>query len=170
MNYSIAHNLFGVILAIALTSFTVTSTASSFIKLDTPSLKQKSELVVKARVKNIRSAWNPSKTMLYSYITLDVTHTFKGTPHQQLEIRVPGGTLNGYTVSAIGTATFDIDSDVVAFVSRWENGALRVTGYQQGLSQIVLDSLGNETLEGGAAHGQKVSELAKQFKSQGEQP
>jgi len=155
-------------LATSYASFTTTTTASSFIKLDTPKLQQESELVVKGRVKNIKSAWNPSKTMLYSYVTLDVTHTFKGQPHQQLSIRVPGGTLDGYTVHAVGAAKFNVDSEVVAFIGRWKNGALRVTGYQQGLSQIVLDSFGNETLKGGAAHGQKVSQLAKHFNSGGE--
>lgn len=158
-------------ISIVLAGLPLHSFASTFLQLDVPALSQRSEMVVQGRVTHIESAWDETKSMVYTYVTVDVSRTLKGFPQQTIEVRVPGGKVGGLTVRAVGTAHFHLNQEVLAFISRWSDGTPRVTGYQQGLSHVVRDIQGNMRLRGGAANGTTVSQLARQLNPErGAQP
>lgn len=139
----------------------ITAYSTALLKLDVPMLQQASESVVHARVAGMSSAWNAQRTMIFTTVTLDVIRTLHGKPTDQVTVRVPGGTVDGYTIEMEGAPRFQADTAVVAFINRWEDGTPKVTGYYQGVSRVVFDSLGNQILKGGAANGLSIAELAK---------
>lgn len=171
MRNLLVHSLLVGVMAVVTSGIASPTQASSFIQLDVPALSQRSESVVQGRVTHMESAWNASRTMVYTYVTLEVSQTLKGPARQTIEVRVPGGRVDGFIVRAVGTAHFHMNQDVLAFISRWSDGTPRVTGYHQGLSQVVRDIRGTMHLRGGAANGSTIAQLAKQLKPErGEQP
>jgi hypothetical protein len=141
--------------------------ASTFLKEDIGSLKRQSEAVVHAKVVDIRSYWNADNTSIFTDVTLDVKGTLHGAASQQIVVRVPGGTVDDFTVEMEGAPRFDMDDEVVAFIARWHDGAPMVAGYFQGLMKVQHDSLGNAFLRGGVADGLPMAELARQLRQSG---
>jgi hypothetical protein len=142
----------------------ITSTvASTFLKVDIPTLRGMSESVVRANVVDVRSAWNDEGTGIFTFVTLQVTGRLHGAAQNQLVIRVPGGTVGDFTTVMEGAPVFEVGDDVVAFVSRWQDGVPMVSGYAQGLSRVNRDGLGNLMLKGGLADGMPMNELGRQL-------
>jgi len=137
--------------------------ASTFLKVDIPTLKGMSESVVRGHVLDVRSAWNDEGTGIFTYVTLEVTGRLHGNSDNQIVIRVPGGTVGDFTTVMEGAPTFDVGDDVVAFIARWYDGVPMVAGYAQGLSRVHPDRLGNLMLQGGLADGMPMSELGRQL-------
>src|SRR5262245_13815138 len=139
------------------------ATASTFLKVDIPTLKSMSESVVRGHVVDVRSAWNDEGTAIFTYVTLEVTGRLHGNAADQLVIRVPGGTVGDFTTVMEGAPEFEPGDDVVAFIARWYDGVPMVAGYAQGLSRVHPDRLGNLMLRGGLADGMPMSELGRQL-------
>jgi len=143
------------------------TSASTFLKVDIPTLKKMSESVVQANVVDVRSAWNDEGSMIFTYVTLEVTGRLHGSSAQQLVVRVPGGTVGDFTSVMEGAPQFHIGDRIVAFIGRWFDGAPMVAGYAAGLSRVNQDRLGNLILEGGLADGMPLSELGRQLAAAG---
>lgn len=148
--------------AIFLAGISLTA-ASTFLKVDIPTLRSMSESVVRANVVDVRSAWNDEGSAIFTFVTLEVTGRLHGAAQEQLVIRVPGGTVGDFTTEMEGAPTFEVGDDVVAFVSRWHDGVPMVAGYAQGLSRVNRDRLGNLMLKGGVADGMPMLELGRQL-------
>jgi hypothetical protein len=141
--------------------------ASTFLKVDIPTLKKMSESVVQANVLDVRSAWNDEGTAIFTYVTLEVKGRLHGTSDNQLVVRVPGGTVGNFTTEMEGAPRFEEGDEVVAFIARWYDGVPMVAGYAEGLSKVNRDRLGNRFLVGGIADGLPMSELSKQLARSG---
>jgi hypothetical protein len=148
--------------AILLSGVSLTA-ASTFLKVDIPTLKTMSESVVHARVVDVRSAWNDEGSAVFTYVTLEVKGRLHGAADNQIVVRVPGGTVGDFTSEMEGAPQFHKGEQVVAFIARWHDGVPMVAGYAQGLSRVNQDRLGNEILEGGVADGMPVLELGRQL-------
>jgi hypothetical protein len=143
------------------------TTASTFLKVDIPTLKRMSESVVQANVVDVRSAWNDEHTGIFTYVTLDVKGRLHGNADNQIVVRVPGGTVGDFTTKMEGAPEFEVGDDIVAFIARWQDGAPMISGYAAGVSRVHRDGLGNKMLTGGLADGLPMSELSKQLASPG---
>jgi hypothetical protein len=137
--------------------------ASTFLKVDIPTLRAMSESVVRARVVDVRSAWNDEGSAIFTFVTLQVVGRLHGTAPEQLVVRVPGGTVGDFTTVMEGAPTFEPGEEVVTFLARWQDGVPMVAGYAQGVSRVDRDRLGNMMLKGGLADGMPVTELSKQL-------
>ena len=158
-------------LALALGTFVLAGVsmtgASTFLKVDIPTLKKMSESVVRANVVDVRSAWNDEGSMIFTYVTLEVTGRLHGTSPEQLVVRVPGGTVGDFTSVMEGAPQFQTGDRIVAFIARWYDGVPMVAGYAQGVSRVNQDRLGNLILEGGVADGMPLAELGRQLAAAG---
>ena len=141
--------------------------ASTFLKVDIPTLKQMSESVVHAKVVDVRSSWNDEGSAIFTYVTLEVKGRLHGRADNQLVVRVPGGTVGDFTSEMEGAPRFEKGDNVVAFIARWYDGVPMVAGYAQGLSKVHQDRAGNDILEGGIADGMPEVELARQLAKSG---
>lgn len=138
--------------------------ATVLLEADVAALTQEAEAVVHARVIDMRSAWNPERTMIFTWVMLDAIQTLRGAHRSRVVVRVPGGTVDGYTIEMSGAPQFPKQGNVVAFLGSWDDGAARVVGYFQGLSQVVADRLGNPMLRGGSAEGLSLPQLAERLR------
>ena len=153
--------LLAAVLVAAAGSLTV---ASTFLKEDVESLGRKAESVVHARVSGVRSYWNDAHTMIFTDVTLQVKTLLHGRAAQQFVVRVPGGTVNDYTIEMEGAPEFKTNEEVVAFLAHWDDGVPMVAGYFQGLSHVSRDKIGNAMLRGGVADGLPIPELARHLR------
>lgn len=135
--------------------------ASTFLQVDIPTLKKMSESVVHANVVDVRSAWNPEGSAIFTFVTLEVKGRLHGSAESQIVVRVPGGTVGDFTSEMEGAPQFRKGDQIVAFIGRWSDGVAMVAGYAQGLSKVNQDRLGNLILEGGLADGMPLSELGR---------
>jgi len=152
--------------AILLAGISLTA-ASTFLKVDIPTLKKMSESVVHANVVDVRSAWNDEGSAIFTYVTLEVRGRLHGASENQIVVRVPGGTVGDFTSEMEGAPQFHQGDHVLAFIARWYDGVPMVAGYAQGLSKVKQDRLGNQILEGGVADGMPMSELGRQLARSG---
>jgi hypothetical protein len=135
--------------------------ASTFLRVDIPELRAMSESVVQAQVVEVRSAWNAERSMIFTHVTLDVVRSLHGTAARQIAVRVPGGTVDGFTAEMIGAPRFAPGTEVVAFIARWDDGVPMVAGYAQGLSRVLPDRAGNLILRGGLADGMPLVDFVR---------
>lgn len=141
--------------------------ASTFLKQDVGDLIRSSQGVVHAQVTEVRSEWNADHTFIFSYVTLEVKRALQGPKHAYETVRVPGGVVDGYRVVMEGAPDFKVGDNVVVFLGAWDDGALMVEGYYQGLSKVDRDAIGNEMLKGGSANGLSIAQLARQIAASG---
>ena len=156
-----------VILGLAFLLTSSLATATTFLRADVPTLARASSSVVRARVENVQSSWNGNRSMIFTQVTLNVAQTLRGTPSSRVVVRVPGGTVNGYTIRMEGAPQFQTGSEVVAFIGSWDDGAAKVVGYAQGVSQLVRDGVGNLILRGGSADGTPLGQFVQQLARSG---
>jgi len=138
-------------------------TASTFLKVDLPTLNRMSESVVHAKVVDVQSAWNDEGSAIFTTVTLQVLGRLHGAASDQIVVRVPGGTVGDFTSEMEGAPKFQKGTEVVAFIARWDDGVPMVAGYAEGLSKVKHDALGNLVLQGGLADGMPMSDLARQL-------
>jgi hypothetical protein len=135
--------------------------ASTFLKVDIPTLRRMSESVIQARVTNVQSAWNDEGSAIFTYVTLQVTGRLHGTSADELVVRVPGGTVGDFTSEMEGAPRFQEGDEIVAFIARWYDGVPMVAGYAEGLSKVNRDTRGNLILRGGLADGMPITDLGR---------
>ena len=154
----------GLALAVMLITTMTPALASVFIKEDMSSLAHSSEAVVVGRVVAMDSAWNEERTMIFTQVTLQVNRRLQGEAADEVVIRVPGGTVDGFTAVMSGAPEFHMGQHVMTFLARWDDGALMVNGYFQGLSQARQDKAGNLMLTGGVADGRSMSSVVHELR------
>ena len=108
--------------------------ASQFIELPFDKIARESSLIVRGSVENTWSAWDDSHEIIYTYATVRVNRYFgESTGPDTLVVREVGGTVDGYTLEAIGFPAIRSGEDVVLMLSRWEDGGdYRIHAFNQG--------------------------------------
>ena len=139
------------------------ASATVLIEQDVEALSRASETVVHARVIDIASRWNQTRTMIETDVTLDVIQDLRGSSRRHPVIVVPGGWVDGYRQVIDGAPQFDLNDEVVVFVRRDAAGRLCVTGFAQGLSRITRDEGNNIIVKGGAADGLRMDVLERRL-------
>ena len=132
------------------------------IKLSPKELHGYAERIVRGKISSVRSEWNPDRTFIFTYATVAVERYHKGSGPAAFEIRVPGGKVGSYSITADSMPRFEQGDDVLVFLGRWNDGAIRVEGYTQGVSRVVSSPKG-PMLRGGALDGRSMSEAAKEL-------
>ena len=162
-----SHVLFALFLLAGVLAAGSEGLASTFLKLDVAGLTERSASVVHARVVSSESAWNARRSMIFTNVTLDVIRTIHGRSRDRIVVRVPGGTVEDRTVQVEGAPQFPAAGPVVSFIGEWPDGAAKVIGYLQGLSQIVPNGRGNQVLRGGSANGLTLQSFTEQVQQAG---
>jgi hypothetical protein len=117
--------------------------------------------VIHARVADVRSAWNADRTMIFTHATLDVVRTLQGRADARIMVRIPGGTVDGFTAEMIGAPVVRTGEEIVAFIARWDDGEPMIAGYAQGVSRVARDRAGNLVLRGGLGDGLLMIDFAR---------
>jgi hypothetical protein len=142
-------------LALSLLALAVFSPAeaSTFRRISFQELVEQSDGVIQVKVLDTTSEWtSPGNGTGYIATTahLEVIRSLDGNflPGDELFIREAGGTVDGFTVQAIGFPQFDPGAEYVIFLTTWqdETSDWRVSGYGQGIYEVQHRQGGDEII------------------------
>lgn len=98
--------------------------ATTIQVLSLEKLTRSSSVILRGKVTKIESFWNKDRTAIYSRISLQREEELKGTTQAEVQVFLPGGTVDGRTTIVIGAPEFKEGEEVVLFLSQ-------ATGYQE---------------------------------------
>ena len=98
-----------------------------------------SEIIVHARVVDIRSQWVDGRRRIESVVTVEVLTPFKGGERRTLEFKVHGGEIGRYRSMMVGAPSFSLGEEAFLFLSGQDNDAPLVFGLNQGVFRIRQD-------------------------------
>lgn len=129
--------------------------AATFVDMKIPELVAGSEAVIEGRVVETESFWNENGTVIVTEAVIEVDERIVGKTDDWIRVRVPGGTVDGYTVEAPGFPTLAVDERVVLFVNRPARAgeALQITGHPLGKYRVVEegdDTIARPSVDSGA--------------------
>ena len=132
--------LVAMILALA-----IPMSASQFQELSFDQIAREAKYVVRGQVLDTWSQWDDAREVIYTYATVRVTRYFgETTGPDVLMVREVGGTVDGYTMEAVGFPMIRRGEHIVAFLS--EDGSdLRIHAFNQG-KFLVRERRGREVL------------------------
>jgi hypothetical protein len=131
------------------------------IRQDLRDLVRGAEIVVRARVIANQAAWDAERRFIWTWTSLDVVETWKGTASGRIAIREPGGEVGSVGMRVAGTPKYAPGEDVVVFLYRDPQGALRTLGWTQGRFALALDVAGSGALVAHASHGHVLEPAVK---------
>lgn len=114
-----------------------------------PFEKQCSEakvIVVARAVKQI-SAWDETRSRIYTDTDFSVEEAVKGGISGSLTVRYLGGTVGELAQSVAGSPSFTVGSKYVLFLEPGSGGRYRVVGFSQGCYQVLSESGGKATVK-----------------------
>lgn len=157
MKSSINYKLFALLL---LLFFAGVSYSSIFVKLPFSTLVEKSQYILKGKVIDIESQWNPAKTMIQTDVHVQIINKLKGTiPDNTIVVRLPGGHVGHRSIFVEGAPGFQADETVLLFLNKSSTDYLNlfsigdnlgiqqtymVSGFAQGKYHIMKDETGKE--------------------------
>lgn len=127
--------------------------ASTFRRITLPELVEDSVAVVQVRVLSTHSAWTlSSEPDLRTWADLRVVRSLDDTlaVGDTLTVAELGGTVDDYTVQAVGFPQLVVGDELVVFLTRWRGDSTdwRVAGYAQGFYQVVHEATGDALVPG----------------------
>jgi hypothetical protein len=118
--------------------------ASTFLKMDQKALVRDSAAVVQGEVIAVSSFWDKSGRLVVTEAQVRVEDAVFGNTPSVVVVRTFGGKVGNFVVEAHGFPTFRKSERVLLYLEAEEDGAMRVTGYQQGQFRLVRDKAGVE--------------------------
>ncbi|HKR66565.1 MAG TPA: hypothetical protein VJZ00_22755 [Thermoanaerobaculia bacterium] len=108
--------------------------ASQFIDKPFDDIARESALIVRGTISQTWTAWDANHEVIYTYATVRVGRYFgEATGPDTLVVREAGGTVDGYTMEAIGFPMLRDGQDVVLMLAKWDDGAdYRIHAFNQG--------------------------------------
>jgi hypothetical protein len=116
--------------------------ASTFLKMTQRDLVRDSAAVVQGHVVKVSSFWDPTGRIVMSEALVRVEDKVFGEAPSVVVVRTFGGTVGGFPVEAHGFPKFRVNDHLLLFLEPEQDGATRVTGYQQGQYRVVQDKAG----------------------------
>lgn len=113
---------------------------TSVRQLDVTGLSQMAASVVEGEVIEIRCAWNPERTQIYTYVTLDITEVYAGKGALgRIEIRLLGGVVGDTAMIIPGAPGFAKGERTVLFLYDDPRLYFPIVGLYQGKLSFLVD-------------------------------
>lgn len=121
--------------------------ASQFIEQSFDQVASEARYIVRGSVGQTFSKWDDAHEVIYTYAVIHVDRYFgETTGPDTLMVREVGGTVDGYTMEAIGFPEVRTGERVVLMLSQWDDsGDLRIHAFNQG-KYLVRNRGGVEVL------------------------
>jgi hypothetical protein len=108
--------------------------ATTLQQLTLPSLTAQCTSIVRG---NLQPSYTDLRgSVIFTHYNLQVTDMWKGATTRQLDVAVPGGTLNGMHQVYSGAPTFVPGQDYILFLWTSRSGLTQVMGLSQGLFSV----------------------------------
>jgi hypothetical protein len=140
-------------IAIAIwTSLAGLGVAATLERLSMDDMVQKSTDIVRVRVlgssPSYRGAAGRAAT-IYTHYTVQVEERWKGSAAQQMDVAVPGGTIQNVRQTFPGAPVLEQGSEYVLFLWTSPTGLTQIIGLSQGLLNLKVDASGSPLLRRG---------------------
>lgn len=114
--------------------------ASQFIDKPFDEVARESALIVRGTFGQTWSAWDDAHEVIYTYSTVRVGRYFgEATGPDTLVVREVGGTVDGYTMEAVGFPMIREGQDVVLLLAKWDGASdYRIHAFNQGKFLVRL--------------------------------
>jgi len=100
-------------------------------------LGREASLIVEGKVAETRFARNADESLIYTFVTLDVSRVIKGKPpSRRLRFRVMGGRIGDLGLIVPEAPVFEAGEEVIVLLSPDDEGFLAVEGWFQGAFPI----------------------------------
>ncbi len=120
--------------------------ATTFVRMDEPTLLRSSVAVVVGTVTGIESAVAEPDGPIYTYVTVQVDRVIKGALGTgPLVLRESGGTFGGRREWTFGAPEFWVGERSLLFLSRNADGSLRTNNLSMGKYTLGVDATGHTT-------------------------
>ncbi len=106
--------------------------ATMAVKLDLPTLTDKSDLIVIAKVGESRAKWDAGNTGIWTHYDISVSETLKGVHKAEREFVTRGGVVGNRGQHVAGSGTFAEGDEYVLFLWKDDDDRYRLTGMVQG--------------------------------------
>lgn len=116
--------------------------ASTFLKMTQRDLVRDSAAVVQGHVVKVSSFWDPTGRIVMSEALVKVEDKVFGEAPSVVVVRTFGGRVGDFVVEAHGFPKLAVNDHLLLFLEPEQDGATRVTGYQQGQYRIIPDKAG----------------------------
>jgi hypothetical protein len=98
-----------------------------------------SEIIVHARVVDVRPEWVNGRRRIESVVTIEVLTPFKGGERRTLELKVPGGQIGRYRSVMVGAPSFKPGDEAFLFLDARGADEPRIFGLNQGVFRVRQD-------------------------------
>lgn len=121
--------------------------ASQFVELPFDQIARESAFVVRGTIEHTWASWDEAREVIFTYATVRVSrYVGDATGPDVLLVREVGGTVDGYTLEAVGFPMIRQGEQVVLFLSKWDSGdEYRIHAFNQG-KYLVRQRGGEEVL------------------------
>ena len=116
--------------------------ASTFLKMTQKDLVRDSVAVIQGHVVKVSSFWDPTGRIVMSEALVRVEDKVFGEAPSVVIVRTFGGQVGDFVVEAHGFPKFQVNDHLLLFLEPEQDGATRVTGYQQGQYRVIQDKAG----------------------------
>lgn len=130
--------------------------ASTFLKMDQKALIRDSAAVVQGEVIALSSFWDKSGRIVVTEALVRVEDAVYGNVPSVVVVRTYGGRVGDFVVEAHGFPTFQRNERVLLYLDAEKDGAMKVTGYQQGQFRVVRDKAGVEWAVPATGEGTRI--------------
>ncbi len=119
--------------------------ATTIIPMSVEELARAATHIVEGEAIESRSLWNAQHTLIYTYTTIAVRNTLKGTQRQTLTVKQLGGSADGYTQKVAGLHGFQNGESALLFLrpSAAGDGTMVIVGLMQGRFHIYRGESGD---------------------------
>ena len=138
-----------VILAMVVTSCVLPLPSATLERLSLDDMITRSTTIVRGKVTASWAAFTGS--VIYSHYQIQVSEQFKGTPHNSVEVMVPGGTARGLSQNFSGSPVLQQGDEFVFFLWTSKGGITWITGLTQGLFTLAPGDAGTDRMATRAA-------------------
>ncbi len=120
--------------------------ASTFVYMDVEDITNRSDVIIRGKVREVESRYNEERTKIFTYSTIDVKDVLKGKLPPIIKVRTFGGRVEDVNMKVPGMPEFKKDEEVFLFLKKSED-FYHVTGMIQGKYTIEKDESGKEYLK-----------------------
>jgi hypothetical protein len=164
--------------ALAVLAVALGASASVAVPLTFEDVVRRAELIVEGRVTRVtsRTRAHRGRTLIETHVSIATSHVHRGDPSPEVSFTLPGGRAGERAQVVVGTPTFHVHEEVIAFFHA-RDGALALVGLGQGLYRVnrlrdgrafAVRDLRDLALHRGAsiAHGERESIPLDRFREE----
>jgi hypothetical protein len=130
-----------IILFICFLILEMDSAMALMLEMSTPELTQQAEVIVRGKVTDMKSEWDPERRFIWTLVTISVSDSIKGNSPQKEDVvvKIPGGKVGDIGQKTEDAPNFTTGEEVLLFMQPEvyrEKKVFRVTGDFQGKHTI----------------------------------